>query len=89
VDELEAGGLAERRPDASDRRLRMIHLTDRGTRTLAELRRISAEHDSELTAGLSPDEHDVLVGLLERVADDAGLTRGIHPGIREAPPRRD
>jgi DNA-binding MarR family transcriptional regulator len=81
VDELEAAGLVERQTEADDRRVRMIHLTALGTTRLAEVTRASTEHEAELTAGLAPDEREALVGLLERVADAAGLARGIHPGI--------
>ena len=42
-----------------------------------------AEHESELTAALSADERAQLVDLLERVADDVGFARGIHPGVGE------
>jgi DNA-binding MarR family transcriptional regulator len=85
VDELEAAGLVERQTEAEDRRVRMIHLTSLGTTRLAEITRASAEHEAELMAGLDPDERRMLVGLLERVADDAGLARGIHPGIGSPP----
>jgi DNA-binding MarR family transcriptional regulator len=81
VDELETAGLAERRAEQGDRRVRVIHLTDRGTRTLGDLAKASAAHEKELTAGLSTDERRQLVGLLERVVDDLGLARGIHPGV--------
>jgi DNA-binding MarR family transcriptional regulator len=37
VDRLERLGLAERRPDPSDRRVKLVVLTDRGARTKAEL----------------------------------------------------
>jgi len=83
VDELEAAGLVERQSAVDDRRVRVIHLTGRGRQTLTALARASAEHESELTAGLSPEERARLVGLLQRVADDVGLVRGIHPGAAE------
>ena len=83
VDELEAAGLVERQSAADDRRVRVIHLTGRGREALAALARASAEHESELTAGLSPEERARLVDLLQRVADDVGLVRGIHPGAAE------
>lgn len=81
VDELEAAGLAERRAEQGDRRVRVIHLTDRGTRTLADMAKASAAHENELTAGLSAEERRQLVGLLEGIADELGLVRGIHPGV--------
>jgi DNA-binding MarR family transcriptional regulator len=83
VDELEAAGLVERQSDVDDRRVRVIHLTGRGREALTALARASAAHEAELTAGLSPEERARLVDLLQRVADDAGLVRGIHPGAAE------
>jgi DNA-binding MarR family transcriptional regulator len=85
VDELESAGLVERRAEADDRRVRVIHLTDRGTRTLAGVNLASVEHEAELMASLAPDERVRVVGLLERVADDLGLARGIHPGLAGPP----
>jgi DNA-binding MarR family transcriptional regulator len=85
VDELEAAGLAERRAELGDRRVRVIHMTDRGTQTLAALAKASAAHEQELMASLSADERRQLVGLLEGVADDLGLARGIHPGVSSEP----
>ena len=83
VDELATAGLVERQAAHGDRRVWVIHLTDSGRHTLADLSRASAEHETELTAALSPDERAQLVDLLERVADDVGLARGIHPGVGE------
>jgi DNA-binding MarR family transcriptional regulator len=85
VDELESAGLVERRAEADDRRVRVIHLTESGTRILAELIHASREHESELVASLAPDERVRLIVLLERVADDVGLARGIHPGVGGPP----
>ena len=85
VDELESEGLVERRAEADDRRVRIVHLTDRGMQTLAEVNRASVDHEAELMAALAPDERIRLIVLLERVADDVGLARGIHPGIAGPP----
>ena len=83
VDELASAGLVERQSAHGDRRVWVIHLTDPGRQALTALSRASAEHESELTAALSADELSLLVDLLERVADDVGLARGIHPGVGE------
>jgi DNA-binding MarR family transcriptional regulator len=81
VDELEAAGLAVRRAEQGDRRVRVVHLTDLGTRILGDLSKASAAHEKELTASLSADDRRQLVALLESVADELGLARGIHPGV--------
>jgi hypothetical protein len=43
--------------------------------------RIAREHRQDLLAALSGDEQGVLSGLLERVAEQQGLIRGVHPGF--------
>jgi DNA-binding MarR family transcriptional regulator len=83
VDDLEAAGLVERRAEAGDRRVRVIHLTERGARAVADLSRVSAEHETDLTATLSAEERRHLLELLERIADDIHLIRGVHPGVGE------
>jgi DNA-binding MarR family transcriptional regulator len=85
VDSLEAAGLLERRRSTSDRRNYALHLTPRGTRTLGEIREIAMSHENDLTAALTPDEHRQLTDLLQRVADQQGLTPGVHPGYRKLP----
>ena len=82
VDELETRGLLERRRSPTDRRHHALHLTDAGTRTMAEVRTVAVEHDADLTAALDDDERRVLADLLRRVADQQGLTPGVHPGYR-------
>jgi DNA-binding PadR family transcriptional regulator len=84
VDDLEAAGLVERRAEAGDRRVRVIHLTERGARAVADLSRVSAEHETDLTATLSAEERRHLLELLERIADPAGGT----PGSRRSAPAR-
>jgi MarR family 2-MHQ and catechol resistance regulon transcriptional repressor len=67
VDRLEKRGLVERRPDASDRRARVVHPTAAGTRLI---RRAFARHaaDMEQVAGrLSQDERFSLAELLRKL----------------------
>ncbi|MFB0619344.1 MarR family winged helix-turn-helix transcriptional regulator [Streptomyces sp. AGS-58] len=47
---LEAAGLVHRRPDPTDRRAHLLHLTDQGKDAVSELRARLAAH---ITAGLS------------------------------------
>ena len=83
VDELEAAGLVERRAEQSDRRIRVIHLTSRGRAAVTDLALVSREHEADLTSGLSAQDRQRLLDLLEQVADDVGLARGVHPGVGE------
>jgi DNA-binding MarR family transcriptional regulator len=81
VDELEADGLVERRAGQADRRVRVLHLTDRGRAAVADLNRASTDHEADLTSDLSAEDRRRLLELLERVADGVGLARGVHPGV--------
>ena len=81
VDELESKGLLERRPHESDRRSYALHLTEKGKATLQAIGKVAREHQQALLAALSEDEQAALAGLLQRIADQQGLTRGVHPGF--------
>lgn len=83
VDELEQGGILERRPNPNDRRARAVHLTARGGRLLAEALTLSAGHEKWLTDGLEPAERDQLVGILRRLVEARGLAPGVHPSLGE------
>jgi len=78
VDRLEARGLAERRPDPSDRRVKLAAATEEGRRVAGSLRE-SLRFAREPLAGLSRDERMSLRGLLVRMLD-------CPPGAGEAGP---
>ena len=71
VDELEAKGLAERRPYPGDRRARTIFLTPVGEQTLGRARALAGELQEELFKTLPADERDTLVMLLRKLAGSA------------------
>ena len=81
VDELESKDLLERRPHESDRRSYALHLTEKGKATLHAIGKVAREHQQALLAGLSGDEQAALTDLLQRIADQQGLRRGVHPGF--------
>jgi DNA-binding MarR family transcriptional regulator len=83
VDELEQRGLVERRPDPEDRRVRVLHLTPKGRRLLERGQKIAAEHEADLTKGMSPADRERLMSLLRELADNQGLAAGVHPGLSE------
>lgn len=89
VDELEQKGLVERRPNASDRRVRALYLTQKGRRALARGRRIAKEHEEALTHGLSAADRKRLVDLLQKMVDEQALGKGVHPGLSESKPLRN
>ncbi|MFF3844220.1 MarR family winged helix-turn-helix transcriptional regulator [Streptomyces sp. NPDC002328] len=68
VDRLEARGLAERRPDPADRRVKLAAATEEGRRVAKSLRE-SLRFASEPLAGLADEEREVLRVLLRRMLD--------------------
>ncbi|MGP4049534.1 MarR family winged helix-turn-helix transcriptional regulator [Streptomyces sp. 2A115] len=68
VDRLEARGLVERRPDPTDRRIKLAAATEEGRRVARSLRE-SLHFAREPLAGLSREERLSLRGLLLRMLD--------------------
>ena len=71
LDELEAKGLAERRPYPGDRRARTIFLTPLGEQTLARVRGLAGELQRELFQRLTAEERSTLILLLRKLAGSA------------------
>ncbi|HEX3335272.1 MAG TPA: MarR family winged helix-turn-helix transcriptional regulator [Jatrophihabitans sp.] len=86
VDELEDAGYVQRVRDDADRRRNALQLTDAGRRTLALVGRLGRAHEQDICAALTDEEHETLVVLLGRMADQQGLTPGVHPGYRTLRP---
>jgi len=82
VDVLEERGLVERRGNEQDRRTYALHLTATGRRTLEDVGRAARAHNDELCRALTAEEREQLTALLARIADDQGLSPGVHPGYR-------
>lgn len=80
VDELEERRLIERRSNPTDRRARALFLTPAGREVLARVMILAAEHEVDLTAGLTREERDLLISLLNQIVARQGLPAGIHPG---------
>jgi MarR family transcriptional regulator, lower aerobic nicotinate degradation pathway regulator len=68
LDELEQGGLVERRRDPEDRRRHLVSLTPEGKKALTKLRAIVARVDDEFLAPLEPDERATLHQLVLKLA---------------------
>ncbi|MEV0227683.1 MarR family transcriptional regulator [Streptomyces sp. NPDC050704] len=68
VDRLETRGLVERRPDPTDRRVKLAAATEEGRRVARSLRE-SLHFAREPLAGLSREERVSLRGLLVRMLD--------------------
>jgi len=68
IDELEARGLAERRPDPADRRARQVFLTEQGEQTLERIRGLAAGLQREFFGALTAEERKTLHALLRKLA---------------------
>jgi DNA-binding MarR family transcriptional regulator len=68
LDELEEGGLIERKRDPAERRRHLVSLNPAGKRKLAELRAISNRIEEEFLGGLDAKERKQLHELLLQVA---------------------
>jgi MarR family transcriptional regulator, transcriptional regulator for hemolysin len=67
IDQLEAAGLAKRRPSSSDRRARMIAVTAAGERMVAQARKIVDQVHGDVLRALPEHDRDAFVEGLERV----------------------
>jgi DNA-binding MarR family transcriptional regulator len=96
LDDLEAAGLVERRPDPADRRARRVAPTPDGLALLREVKATLRDVEDGLLAPLDDEERVVLRGLLRRLATNVAPANpceiarefaegGPAPGVR---PRR-
>jgi DNA-binding MarR family transcriptional regulator len=82
LDNLERRQLVERKPNPNDRRLYSLHLTKDGTEILERIGKVAREHQDALLSALSAADRRKLTELLQQVADQQSLTRGVHPGYQ-------
>lgn len=77
VDDLEAKGYVERRPDPADRRAKRIHLTARGRRNARAAKRAIAELERRLLQRLGERRYRLMRRLLEEIiaAEQATASR--------------
>jgi DNA-binding MarR family transcriptional regulator len=71
IDELEAAGLAKRRPHPTDRRARQVVITPKGRRTLERGRAMASEVEDAVLQGLGSEERHQLLGLLRKALASA------------------
>jgi DNA-binding MarR family transcriptional regulator len=88
IDELEERGLVKRHNSQDDRRTYELHLTDKGQAALRDIGRVAEEHNESLCAALSEHEREQLADFLQRIANEQGLTPGVHPGFSQMGRRR-
>lgn len=86
IDALEESGYVERNPHEHDRRMKLVHLTEKGERILPAIHRAMKEIQGAAMAGLEAEESEQLFGLLGRIASNLGLDdcsqRSSEPGKR-------
>ena len=83
VDELEARGLLERRPNPADRRVREIHLTAAGRKALEQAFAEAIAYERRVTEPLTDAQQQQLLGLLDRISANLGIGPGAHTALRE------
>ncbi|SRR6266508_1175038 len=70
MDELEKAGLAERRPSSTDRRARIIEVTDSGRRMVAKGRKIVSRIHEDVLASLPHEIRESFLAGLEQLVTD-------------------
>ena len=85
LDRMEADRILERRPDPADRRARRLYLTDKAAPLLKEIWRLVEVTRSEMFAGVSRQDREVFLDVLERLHANASALEGPTP---EAAPAR-
>ncbi|MGU3471131.1 MarR family winged helix-turn-helix transcriptional regulator [Paenibacillus sp. D51F] len=71
LDNLEAKGLIERRPDDRDRRSLRIHASEAGRRLIDETVSVEAEAVAGITAGMRAEEQEMLRRLIRQLIRNA------------------
>jgi DNA-binding MarR family transcriptional regulator len=71
IDQLEADGLAKRRPRPTDRRAREVVITPKGRRILERARQLAIQVEDDVWRGLSVAERRQVLALLRRALDSA------------------
>jgi DNA-binding MarR family transcriptional regulator len=84
LDELERAGLAGRRLSRTDRRVRIVAVTEAGVRLAAQADAVVEQVYADVLAALPAGERDVFVRALQHLATDRLST----PTACERPPRR-
>jgi MarR family transcriptional regulator for hemolysin len=82
LDRLEEAGWIERRADPSDRRARLIYLTDKARPILATKQELGAETREVMLAGLSEQARDQLLGYLQHIR--ANLAHSLNVAVGPA-----
>lgn len=85
VDQLEAKGLVERRPDDSDRRVWLLHCTSLGHKTRKRLRPRALATQERLLSCLEPAQRELFIDLMSHVV--MANEKYIRPGAGRRKPK--
>ncbi|MBP1848424.1 DNA-binding MarR family transcriptional regulator [Rhizobium petrolearium] len=80
LDRLEKRGLIERRPSQTDRRQRLVFLTDQGSRLLADCKEAVDRVQNRIVGVLSRSEREIFLKLMTRIVH-------LHNDVTSAPIR--
>jgi len=83
IDELETLGLVARQSNGTDRRTYSLQITEKGREAWAAIGRIGREQNNAICGALNSEEREQLAQLLQRIAGEQGLLRGVHPGYSQ------
>jgi|SRR6185312_9395121 MarR family transcriptional regulator, transcriptional regulator for hemolysin len=72
IDQLEAQGLVERRASPTDRRVNLLRLTPAAKPLVAEIEAEAERLRIELLEGLSYEEYQTALGVMEKLRDKLG-----------------
>lgn len=90
VDRLAGTGLIERRPDPNDRRAYRLHLTEKAKPMVAAFRDTATKMLTGTLDGISQDEIEGMIALLERVRSNlTGKTDFVLPSPMETDPVKE
>jgi MarR family transcriptional regulator, transcriptional regulator for hemolysin len=67
IDRLEKTEMIERRAEATDRRVKRIHLTDKGSKVIRSMRKLTMEANKEILAGISMKKIKQAAAVLARI----------------------
>jgi DNA-binding MarR family transcriptional regulator len=87
LDELEGSGLAKRVPSSTDRRARVVEVTEAGRAKVAAASKVAARVQADVLASLEPADADALVRTLAHLVRVRLAEPAACKGVRRREPR--
>ena len=75
---LEKKGFIRMQPDETDRRIKRIHLLDKGRQCSEDIRQIILQNEQKLIAGFTPEEAEQFHSYLVRACENMGCRSCCH-----------